>query len=150
MNPILTELDSKGFYFTHDLTLNDFIFEMLKLGNPLETSLVGVFKNTGRGSSTSMELDWHQDGAYSKRKAEENGQSFDLWPDYIGLYCLKESLQTVTSIKNLDLTIQKDLILTNNSCLILDNNKFLHKRNSVIDFDRLLFRIWIRKHANPI
>ena len=67
-------------------TADAFRLEILRLGKPIECSLVGVFdEGSGkRGSRREIDLPLHRDGDYSIAKAIEHSI------DWVGLYCIRE------------------------------------------------------------
>jgi hypothetical protein len=122
-----------------NITANEFVLKMLELGKPVETSIVGVFNDDGRGSKRDIDLPFHRDGDYSAKVAEEKGQSFDKNVDIVGLYCIREG-DSVTLIKHGD--HEEEVVLRNNQALIFDNKKCLHARRGKVG-DRILLRMWV-------
>ena len=126
-----------------DITADEFILEMLKFGEPTETSLVGVFgSDKGRGSTRDIALPFHKDGTYSEKVAKNQGKNFDKVVDYVGLYCIKSG-ETATQIKIDGSEEVTEVILSENQALIFDNNKCLHARSGPVG-DRVLLRVWIK------
>lgn len=115
------------------LTLESFIKHMLELGTPLETSLVGNFDKTGRGSRRDIPLPLHRDGDYS---TQYRGKI-----DYVGLYCINPS-KVITIVE--DQGSLHYLNLKKSEALIINNHACRHARQGEVN-DRLLFRIWITK-----
>ena len=110
---------------------------MLKLGKPIETSLVGVFDNEGRGSRRDVDLPFHRDGDYSKEIAAKHSI------DYVGLYCIVEGeSKTLLEVegKEIELTLKKG------QGIIINNKNIRHARKGPVG-ERLLLRIWIEKES---
>jgi hypothetical protein len=123
------------FLFISETTADQFILEMLKLGKPIELSLVGVFEKEGRGSKRDIELPFHRDGDYSKDIAEKHSI------DYVGLYCIKGG-ETETIIK-IDATGEEhSVVLKEGQAVVMNNKTVLHARKGNVG-DRLLMRVWI-------
>jgi len=125
------------YYVYENITADNFILEMLKLGKPIETSLVGVFDNEGRGSRRDVDLPFHRDGDYSKEIASKNSI------DYVGLYCIKggES-KTLLEVEGKEV----ELTLKQGQAIIMNNKNIRHARKGPVG-DRLLLRIWIEKES---
>jgi len=123
------------YYIYENITADNFILEMLKLGKPIETSLVGVFDNEGRGSRRDVDLPFHRDGDYSKEIASKHSI------DYVGLYCIKggES-KTLLEVEGKEV----ELTLKQGQAIIMNNKNIRHARKGPVG-DRLLLRIWIEK-----
>ena len=116
-------------------TADKFILEMLKLGKPIETSLVGVFDTEGRGSKRDIDLPFHRDGDYSKDIAAKHSI------DYVGLYCIKggES-KTLLEVDGKEI----ELVLKEGQAVIINNKNIRHARKVPVG-DRLLLRVWIEE-----
>jgi len=125
------------FEFISETTADQFIFSMLQLGKPIETSLVGVFESEGRGSKRDIELPFHRDGDYSKDIAAKHSI------DYVGLYCLKGG-DTETVIKVDGSEEEHSIVLQAGQAVILNNKNVTHARKGSVG-DRLLLRVWIEK-----
>jgi hypothetical protein len=125
------------FEFISETTADQFIFSMLQLGKPIETSLVGVFESEGRGSKRDIELPFHKDGDYSKDIAAKHSI------DYVGLYCLKGG-DTETVIKVDGSEEQHSIVLRAGQAVIMNNKNVTHARKGTVG-DRLLLRVWIEK-----
>lgn len=123
------------FYLYENITADNFILEMLKLGKPIETSLVGVFDSEGRGSRRDVDLPFHRDGDYSKEVASKHSI------DYVGLYCIKggES-KTLLEVEGKEI----ELTLKEGQAIIINNKNIRHARKGSVG-DRLLLRIWIEE-----
>ena len=123
------------FYLYENITADNFILEMLKLGKPIETSLVGVFDSEGRGSRRDVDLPFHRDGDYSKEVASK----YSI--DYVGLYCIKggES-KTLLEVEGKEI----ELTLKEGQAIIINNKNIRHARKGSVG-DRLLLRIWIEE-----
>ena len=120
-----------------ETTADQFIIDMLKLGKPIETSLVGVFESEGRGSKRDIELPFHRDGDYSKEIAAKHSI------DYVGLYCLKGgNTETVIKVDGSD--EEHSVILQTGQAVIMNNKNVIHARKGTVG-DRLLLRVWIEK-----
>lgn len=116
---------------------DDFILEMLKLGKPIETSLVGVFETEGRGSKRDVDLPFHRDGDYSKDIAEKHSI------DYVGLYCIKGGdAKTLLEVEGQEI----EMILEEGQALIMNNKNIRHARKGPVG-NRVLLRIWIEKES---
>ena len=116
-------------------TADDFILEMLKLGKPIETSLVGVFDGSGRGSRRDVDLPYHRDGDYSKEIAAKHSI------DYVGLYCIKGG-ESKTLIETEGTEVE--LVLKEGQAVIMNNKNVRHARKGPVG-DRLLLRVWIEE-----
>ena len=128
---MLTE--TKPFILLDNLTATEFIIRMLEMGNPIETSLVGVFDDEGRGSRRDIPLPLHRDGDYSTNYKNKI--------DIVGLYCVKEGeARTLIEHDNVLLKFK----LKKGQALIFDNKVVRHGREGEVK-DRLLMRIWISK-----
>ena len=125
------------YYVYENITADNFILEMLKLGKPIETSLVGVFDNEGRGSRRDVDLPFHRDGDYSKEIASKHSI------DYVGLYCIKggES-KTLLEVEGKEV----ELTLKQGQAIVMNNKNIRHARKGPVG-DRLLLRIWIEKES---
>jgi len=135
-------LDERVWYTLNNITCDDFILHILKLGKPIEVSLVGVFDKEGRGHRRDIELPFHRDGDYSSKLAKKNNESFDKQIDIVGLYCIKSG-EAKTLIKhNEDIS---EISLKENQCVIFDNQNCLHSRIGKVG-DRILMRVWIQKY----
>ena len=124
-----------SFVFIPETTADQFILEMLKLGKPIELSLVGVFEKEGRGSKRDIELPFHRDGDYSKDIAEKHSI------DYVGLYCIKGG-ETETVIKIEATGEEHSIVLKEGQAVVMNNKTVLHARKGNVG-DRLLMRVWI-------
>ena len=124
-----------SFIFIPETTADQFILEMLKLGKPIELSLVGVFEKEGRGSKRDIELPFHRDGDYSKDIAEKHSI------DYVGLYCIKGG-ETETVIKIEATGEEHSIVLKEGQAVVMNNKTVLHARKGNVG-DRLLMRVWI-------
>jgi hypothetical protein len=125
------------FEFISETTADQFILDMLKLGKPIETSLVGVFESEGRGSKRDIELPFHRDGDYSKEIAAKHSI------DYVGLYCIKGgNTETVIKIDGSD--EEHSIVLQTGQGVIMNNKNVTHARKGTVG-DRLLLRVWIEK-----
>ena len=116
-------------------TADDFLLEMLRLGKPIECSLVGVFdEGSGkRGSRREIDLPRHRDGDYSVAKAIEHSI------DWVGLYCIREG-EAMTLIE--DKGEVKEINLKKGQAIICDKKLCRHGRKGRVG-DRLLLRVWI-------
>lgn len=112
---------------------DDFLKEIILLGNPLETSLVGNFDKKGRGSRRDCDLPFHKDGDYTTKYKGEI--------DIVALYCIKSG-DTKTLIELPDGTIES-FILKEKDCILINNKTCRHSRSGKIG-DRLLLRVWIK------
>ena len=123
------------FYVYENITADKFILEMLKLGKPIETSLVGVFDSEGRGSRRDVDLPFHRDGDYSKDIATKHNI------DYVGLYCIRggES-KTLLEVDGQEI----ELTLKEGQAIIMNNRNIRHARKGPVG-DRLLLRVWIEE-----
>jgi len=125
------------FEFISETTADQFILDMLKLGKPIETSLVGVFESEGRGSKRDIELPFHRDGDYSKEIAAKHSI------DYVGLYCIKGgNTETVIKVDGSD--EEHSIVLQTGQGVIMNNKNVTHARKGTVG-DRLLLRVWIEK-----
>jgi hypothetical protein len=125
------------FEFISETTADQFILDMLKLGKPIETSLVGVFEKEGRGSKRDIELPFHRDGDYSKEIAAKHSI------DYVGLYCIKGgNTETVIKVDGSD--EEHSIVLQTGQGVIMNNKNVIHARRGTVG-DRLLLRVWIEK-----
>ena len=123
------------FYIYENITADKFILEMLKLGKPIETSLVGVFDSEGRGSRRDVDLPFHRDGDYSKDIATKHSIV------YVGLYCIRggES-KTLLEVDGQEI----ELTLKEGQAIIMNNRNIRHARKGPVG-DRLLLRVWIEE-----
>lgn len=123
------------FYVYENITADKFILEMLKLGKPIQTSLVGVFDSEGRGSRRDVDLPFHRDGDYSKDIAAKHNI------DYVGLYCIRggES-KTLLEVDGQEI----ELTLKEGQAIIMNNRNIRHARKGPVG-DRLLLRVWIEE-----
>lgn len=131
-----------SFVFIPETTADQFILEMLKLGKPIELSLVGVFEKEGRGSKRDIELPFHRDGDYSKDIAAKHSI------DYVGLYCIKGG-ETETIIKVESTGQEHSIVLKEGQAVIMDNKAVLHARRGNVG-DRLLMRVWIEAPMSKV
>jgi hypothetical protein len=123
------------FYVYENITADKFILEMLKLGKPIETSLVGVFDSEGRGSRRDVDLPFHRDGDYSKDIAAKHSI------DYVGLYCIRSGeSKTLLEVDGQEI----ELTLKEGQAIIMNNRNIRHARKGAVG-DRLLLRIWIEE-----
>ena len=116
-----------------NITADNFLLEMLKLGKPIETSLVGAFDKQGRGSRRDIDLPLHRDGDYSVATAIQHSI------DWVGLYCIKSGKATTLIEDNGKL---REFNLQEGQAIILDNKLCRHGRKGKVG-DRLLLRVWI-------
>ena len=116
-----------------NITADNFLLEMLKLGKPIETSLVGAFDKQGRGSRRDIDLPLHRDGDYSVATAIQHSI------DWVGLYCI-EGGKATTLIE--DKGKLREFNLQEGQAIILDNKLCRHGRKGEVG-DRLLLRVWI-------
>ena len=146
-------------YIVESSTLEEFVLGMLPLGHLLETSVVGVFEDKGRGSRRDIELPLHRDGQYSKKLAEAQGGSVVEFPniDIVGLHCIREgSEQCFTTLLVAEGYVPEadgpgGLMTGNIECielrrgqsLVFDNNRCLHGRSGTVG-ERLVVRMWLR------
>ena len=114
-----------------EIPFDEFLFKMLSIGKPLETSLVGAFDDTGRGSRRDIDLPLHRDGDYST--------AFKDKIDYVGLYCFRGG-DAETIIKFEDKV--KKINLKPREAIIFNNKLCRHGREGAVG-DRVLLRIWI-------
>ena len=125
--------NEKPFVLLDNLTATDFILKMIEMGTPIETSLVGVFDDKGRGSRRDIPLPLHRDGDYSTDHKDKI--------DIVGLYCVNEGdARTLIEHDNVLLKFK----LKKGEALIFDNKTVRHGREGEVK-DRLLMRIWISK-----
>ena len=116
-----------------NISADNFLLEMLKLGKPIETSLVGAFDKQGRGSRRDIDLPLHRDGDYSVATAIQHSI------DWVGLYCIKGGKATTLIEDNGEL---REFNLQEGQAIILDNKLCRHGRKGKVG-DRLLLRVWI-------
>ena len=119
-----------------NLTAEQFIFESLKFGKPVFTSLIGVFDTKGLGHRREMELDYHKDGDYSPEITAE----YNI--DYVSMYCLRDG--EVTTMFKFDDGSSAEFVLKKGQAIIFDNQRCKHARKGKVG-DRLLLRLWIEK-----
>ena len=124
----------KPWILVDNLTADSFILKMLEFGTPLETSIVGVFDDSGRGSRRDIPLPMHRDGDYS---TDYKGKI-----DVVGLYCIREGTASTLVEYNDEITA---VTLKNGQALIFDNKVCRHAREGSVG-DRLLMRLWISKN----
>ena len=119
--------------FFPDLSIDQFIDQALSYGKLIETSLVGSFQNSGRGSKRDIPLPLHRDGDYST--------SYKDKIDYIALYCIRPGpAYTLVEFEN---KVHQIKLMKSNSIII--NNKICRHGRSGSVRDRLLLRLWIQK-----
>jgi len=118
-------------------TADNFLLEMLKLGKPIETSLVGAFDKQGRGSRRDIDLPLHRDGDYSVATAIQHSI------DWVGLYCIKGGKATTLIEDSGEL---KEFNLQEGQAIIFDNKLCRHGRKGKVG-DRLLLRVWIENEG---
>lgn len=126
----------ENFKFIERITAENFLLEMIKLGNPLEISLVGVFDEEGRGSRREMELPFHQDG-------DSPGFVFKNRIDYVGLYCIVGG-EAETIIKINGSEEEHSFSLKEGQAIVFDNKNTVHARRGIVG-NRLLLRAWVEK-----
>ncbi len=124
----------KPWILVDNLTADSFILKMLEFGTPLETSIVGVFDDSGRGSRRDIPLPMHRDGDYSTDYKDKI--------DIVGLYCIREGTASTLVEYNDEITA---VTLKNGQALIFDNKVCRHAREGSVG-DRLLMRLWISKN----
>jgi len=124
----------KPWILVDNLTADSFILKMLEFGTPLETSIVGVFDDSGRGSRRDIPLPMHRDGDYSTDYKDKI--------DVVGLYCIREGTASTLVEYNDEITA---VTLKNGQALIFDNKVCRHAREGSVG-DRLLMRPWISKN----
>jgi hypothetical protein len=124
----------KPWILVDNLTADSFILKMLEFGTPLETSIVGVFDDHGRGSRRDIPLPMHRDGDYSTDYKDKI--------DVVGLYCIREGTASTLVEYNDEITA---VTLKNGQALIFDNKVCRHAREGSVG-DRLLMRLWISKN----
>ena len=124
---------NKGFEFIENISADEFVLKMLELGTPIETSLVGAFQDSGRGSKRDIPLPLHQDGDYSK--------DFKDKIDYVGFVCLRSGGTAVTVVEDLNKSLHY-FKLKKGQALIIDNKQSRHAREGYVE-DRILLRVWI-------
>jgi len=124
----------KPWILVDNLTADSFILKMLEFGTPLETSIVGVFDDRGRGSRRDIPLPMHRDGDYSTDYKDKI--------DIVGLYCIREGTASTLVEYNDEITA---VTLKNGQALIFDNKVCRHAREGSVG-DRLLMRLWISKN----
>ena len=129
---MLTE--EKPWALVDKLTADTFILKMLEYGTPIETSVVGVFNESGRGSRRDIPLPMHRDGDYST--------NYKGKIDIVGLYCIREGTAKTLIEYNGETT---EVTLRNGQALIFDNKLCRHAREGSVG-DRLLMRLWISKN----
>jgi len=110
-----------------------FLLNMLSWGRPVETSLVGAFDKSGRGSRRDIPLPFHRDGDYSKDVSAKHNI------DVVGLHCLKPG-KAVTLIKYRDKV--HSIRLQKGQGIIFDNKAVTHAREGDVG-DRVLLRVWM-------
>lgn len=116
-----------------EISAEDFLLKMLDLGSPIETSLIGSFETSGRGSRRDIELPLHRDGDYTT--------AFKDKISYLGLFCLREGGTAITLLESIDGQIHK-IKLRKNQALIINNKNCRHGREGKVG-DRLVLRIWV-------
>ncbi|HEY4518477.1 MAG TPA: hypothetical protein VJG48_02515 [Candidatus Paceibacterota bacterium] len=149
------------YYIVDGSNPEEFMLGMLRLGRLLETSVVGVFDDTGRGSRRDIELPLHQDGQYSQKLAEAQGRSVVELDhiDIVGVYCLREGKEacfTTLSVMPGGLHVpetqgpdgfqpgeMEEIELKYGQSLVFDNNRCMHGRRGTVG-ERLLLRMWLR------
>lgn len=114
------------------VSADEFLKEVLLLGNPLEVSLVGSFDKEGRGSRLDCELPFHRDGDYTTKYKDKIS--------WVCLYCIRSG-EAKTLIKLSDGKVD-EISLKEGDAVIINNKKCLHSREGKVG-DRLLLRVWI-------
>ena len=125
--------DKTGWLFIQNISIENFILKMLNYGPPIETSIVGAFTNTGRGSKRDIPLPLHKDGDYSTKYKNKI--------KYVGLFCLVENLDTRTLILDSNKNLS-EIRLKKHQAIIIDNEFCLHGRKGPVG-NRLLLRMWV-------
>lgn len=111
---------------------DEFLKEMVLLGNPLETSLVGSFDKSGRGSRLDCELPFHKDGDYTVKFKDKI--------NIVSLYCIRGGeAKTLVQLPNGDI---KEFSLKPKQAILINNKTCKHSRVGKVG-DRLLLRVWI-------
>ncbi len=126
--------------------LEQFVLGMLALGKPVETLLVGVFNDTGRGAQRDMDLTLHRDGEYDAQLAADQGGMYVEHPggvDYVGFYCITDNPKCATCIQMDDSNKVQEIVLKSGQALIFDNRLMRHGRKGPVG-KRILFRLWIK------
>jgi hypothetical protein len=126
---------NNGFEFIKNISADDFVLKMLELGTPIETSLVGVFQDSGRGSKRDIPLPLHQDGDYSKEFKDKI--------DYVGFVCIRSGGSAVTVIEDINKNLHY-FKLKKGQALIIDNKECRHAREGLVR-NRILLRVWVKK-----
>lgn len=118
-----------------DTTADEFLLRMLEYGIPIETSLVGVFGEKGRGSRREIPLPFHRDGDYSIDISAKHSI------DVVGLYCIRDG-DAITVIKHREDTYP--IILKRGQGIIFENQEVLHAREGKVG-NRILLRVWVER-----
>lgn len=136
-------------WVVREMSCDDFLLEMLSLGKPIETSLVGVFETGSkiRGSLKETELPLHRDGEYSAMLAEAQGGTYVEREgiNYVGIYCFRDDIPDCFTI--LEHLYEGELVthkiqLVKGEALIFDNRIVRHGRTGLVG-KRLCLRVWI-------
>jgi hypothetical protein len=125
-----------------NMTADNFLIEVLRLGKPSEITLVGAFDKSGRGSRQDVDLPLHHDGDYSRRKAEERGETWDKKIDYLCLYCLRGNKTATTLIESNG--VMNEIVLKTGDAVFIDNRSVRHGRRGEVG-DRILLRAWVEE-----
>lgn len=119
--------------FIESISAEDFLLKLLELGPPLETSIVGAFQSSGRGSKRDIELPLHRDGDYTTEFKDKI--------TYLGLLCLREGGDATTLLEDGSGKLHR-FNLKKNQALIINNKVCRHGREGSVG-ERLLLRVWI-------
>lgn len=112
---------------------DEFLMDVLNLGTPIDTSLVGNFDEEGRGSRRDIDLPFHRDGDYTTK--------YKGMIDVVALYCIREgNVETLIELPGGGI---KRFNLKKNECLIINNKTCRHGRTGTVG-NRLLLRVWIK------
>lgn len=117
------------------ITSDEFLIEAIRMGKPIEVSLVGVFDKEGRGSRRDIDLPLHRDGDYSTEVAKKHSI------DWVCLYCIREgeSITIIETPKEM-----KTIQLKKGQAIFINNKLCRHARQGKVG-DRLLLRVWIEE-----
>ena len=144
---LLPDFDVRPWYVARDLSLSEFVLATIdSFGAPVETLLVGAFRDEGRGAQRDMELDMHQDGVRSSDLARRQGGTYVENPDVdvVGMYCVRGNPECVTLVEEIDSGVVHRVILAAGEAILFDNHRVRHGREGPVG-DRVLLRIWIKR-----